>query len=380
MNTLTWLTWLLAALVIGSLTSNPLYLVLIMLVATLVFVIWREETRLARTYQLFFIGGFALWIAYLVFSVITVGGARGGTVLVTLPELQLPVLLGGITIGGKVTAEDLAWGGVRGLRIWTLIIIFGTFNALVNHYRLLRLAPRSLFHAGLAVTIATTFVPQVIRAISDITESQRLRGHRLGGPKSYVALVAPLLAGSLERSIELAEALDARGYGRTRAANGIPIQQQIGILAGVMVVGGGLFVWLYYGAEFLGGGVLLVGITLLAFTLHALGRLVPRTIYRRERWRQRDTISTTSVVIGAGGWIALWLLQAGGLAYNPYPVIAWPPFDPLAGVLLLTLAAPTLLHQATPELRPPPARHIRPQRARSAQATLVQEEETLARL
>lgn len=345
MNTLTWLAWLAAALVVTGLANNPFYLLLALLAATLVFLACHADTPLARAYRLFFLIGLALWLGYIVFSVVTVGGARGRTALLTLPSLTLPPLLGGITLGGPATAEDLAWGAVRGLRVWTLMVIFGAFNALVDHYRLLRLAPRSLFHAGLAVTIAVTFVPQTLRAIAEIAESQRVRGHRFRGPRSFMPLVSPLLASSLEKSIQLAEALDARGYGRTSAVDLLFSLRQLGTIAGLLLLGAGLFAWLYYGAAAGPAALALMGIggLALALSLRALGRLVPRTAYRRERWRRRDSIVLAAALGCAVGWVALRLAGGSGLIYNPYPLVTLPAFDPLAGLLVVLLAVPALM-------------------------------------
>jgi energy-coupling factor transport system permease protein len=279
------------------------------------------------------------------FSVVTVGGGRGQTALLALPSYTLPALLGGVTLGGAVTAEDLAWGAVRGLRIWTLLVIFGAFNALINHYRLLRLAPRSLFHVGLVVTIALTFVPQVIRALSEIRDAQRLRGHRFRGPRTYLPLVAPLLAGSLEKSIQLAEALDARGYGRTSASDAVRGLAQVWVIVGILLLGAGLFSWLYYGAATALPALLLIGSggVLLTLAFRAFGRLVSRTIYRRERWRRRDSVVVVTVCGCVLGLVALRMTDVA-LNYNPYPVISAPPFNPLTGALLLLLGIPALLN------------------------------------
>jgi energy-coupling factor transport system permease protein len=362
MNTLTWLAWLGAALIVTGLGNNPLYMLLALLAATLVFLACQQETPLARAYRFFFLAGLLLWLGTMVFSVITVGGARGKTVLATLPAYTFPALLGGVTVGGPIAAEDLAWGAARGLRLWALLAIFGAFNALVDHYRLLRLTPRSLFHAGLAVTIGVSFVPGTVRAAGEIIEAQRVRGHRFGGPRAYLALIGPLLASSLERSIQLAEALDARGYGRTcpdgRARGG----RQAALLAGLLLLGGGVFGWLYYGviwALALAGA----GAAALGWGMWRLGRLVPRTIYRRERWRRRDTFVALAAGACAAGWIALWASGAGGLLYNPYPRITPPPFDPLAGALAALLAVPALAgglttdHEGRTHARPQSGAH-----------------------
>lgn len=349
MNTFSWLVWLAAALVVLSLTNNPLYLLVMLLVVTLVFVACRDARPLAQAYRLFFVAGFALWLGYVLFSVVTVGGGRGSTVLVTLPRLTLPPLLGGITFGGPVAAEDLAWGATRGLRLWALVALFGAFNALVDHYRLLRMTPRSLFHAGLVVTIALTFVPQLVRSLLDIREAQHLRGHRFRGLRSYVALVSPLLASSLERSIQLAEALDARGYGRTQAGTYAIARYQLTVIGGILLLGAGVFAWLYYGRPTLVPSALLgaTGAALFAVAARGLGRLVPRTTYRRERWRRRDTLANLAAAACALGWAALRAWDSG-LVYTPYPILSAPPFSLLAGAALLLLLAPALAGAPAP--------------------------------
>ncbi|MFN8503887.1 energy-coupling factor transporter transmembrane component T [Kouleothrix sp.] len=365
MNTRTWLAWLLAALLVAGLTTNPLYLLLVLLSATLVFLACRTNTPLARAYRLFFLAGLVLWIGYVVFAVVTVGGTRGATVLLRLPKLTLPALLGGVTLGGPISAEDLAWGALRGLRLWALLTIFGTFNALINHYRLLRLAPRSFFHAGLVATIAVAFVPQILRSSQTIVESQRIRGHRFRGARSYLPLVAPLLASSLETSIELAEALDARGYGRTRVADLRLGRQQLLVLGGLLLLGAGLFGWLYYGAPAAAPALALIGAGGLALllALRALGRLIPRTTYRRERWRRHDSLAVAAAAVCAASWLGLWLAGAAGMQYNPYPLLRPPAFHPLAGIAAALLAAPALFAPARQRILTRRKRTARPHAA-----------------
>ncbi len=358
MHTLTWLIWLAAAGATIALAPNPLYLCLVFLAATQVFLAWRSDSPLARSFALFVRAGAFVCLGYVVFGLLTVGGAQGDTVLLTLPALRLPPWLGGIVLGGPVTAEALAWGLTRGLSIWALMVVFGAFNALVDHHRLLRLAPRALFHAGLAVTIAVSFVPSLLRAIGEIGQAQRARGHRFGGPRSWPPLVSPLLAGSLERSVQLAEALDARGYGRSSPDNRAVSLRQGGLLGGVLLLGAGVFGWLYYGpgptpAAMASGGALALGLS-----LRALGRAVTRSAYRTERWRRRDSCSVAAALVCVAAIVALRLAGQGDLVYYPFPTLRAPGFDLRAGLAMLLLAAPALFARRDP---PPRA----PRRARS---------------
>jgi energy-coupling factor transport system permease protein len=352
MHTLTWLIWLGAALAATMLAPSPLYYCLVFLAATQVFLSWRRDSPLARSFGLFVRVGAYVCAGYILFSVITVGGARGQTVLLRLPALTLPGWLGGVVLGGPITAETLAWGASRGLGLWTLMVVFGAFNALVDHHRLLRLAPRSLFHAGLAVTIAIGFVPGLLRAIAEIGQAQRARGHRFGGPRSWPPLVAPLLAGSLEKSIQLAEALDARGYGRAAAPAGL--WRQIALIGSVPLLGAGAFIWLYYGLDAALPALALgaAGVLGAAAALRGLGAYAPRSVYRRERWRRRDTLATMACAAALLGLAALRLAGYGDLVYYPFPHIAAPGFNLLAGLAVMLLAAPALAGGREPPPRP----------------------------
>ncbi|PMP84018.1 MAG: energy-coupling factor transporter transmembrane protein EcfT [Chloroflexus aggregans] len=342
MHTRTWLVWLAATTAIAILAPHPLYHLLIMLAVSYVFVARRDDRPLARSFPLFARAGAVIWLSYIVFAVITVGGPRGATVLFNAPTYQLPVWLGGIVLGGPITAEALARGATRGLSLWTLLLIFGTFNALVDHHRLLRLVPRSLFHAGLAVTIAIAFAPGLVRSGQEIIAAQRARGHRFGSIRSWWALVGPLLAGSLERALQLAEALEARGYGRTltKPSTG----RMIGLLLGLSILATTLISWLWAGPTVLPimaplGGI---GLALVWWSSHQLSRTVSRTTYRRERWHHHDTITCLTAVSAAIVIATLRLLEPTALVYYPFPQIIPPTFDLRIGATILALAVPAI--------------------------------------
>jgi energy-coupling factor transport system permease protein len=60
------------------------------------------------------------------------------------------------------------------------------------------------------VALATRLVPTLERDARDMQLALRGRGVKA----NPVRLMSPLLAGSLERGLNLAEAMEARGYGR----------------------------------------------------------------------------------------------------------------------------------------------------------------------
>jgi energy-coupling factor transport system permease protein len=114
-----------------------------------------------------------------------------------------------------VTTEELREAAQNGLRLATLGLAFSAYALLVDHDRLVAavgFAPRS----ALAVALATRLVPSLERDAAGLAEAVRGRGVPLRGARGYARLLSPLVAGSLERATNLAEAMEARGFGRGR--------------------------------------------------------------------------------------------------------------------------------------------------------------------
>jgi energy-coupling factor transport system permease protein len=112
-----------------------------------------------------------------------------------------------------VTVEELEIAALNGLRLTAAALAFSAYALLVDHDRLVaaaRFAPRS----ALAVALATRLVPSLERDAAGLREAVRGRGVPVAGVRGHAALLSPLVAGSLERAANLAEAMEARGYGR----------------------------------------------------------------------------------------------------------------------------------------------------------------------
>jgi energy-coupling factor transport system permease protein len=112
-----------------------------------------------------------------------------------------------------VTLEELELGLLYALRLVGAALAFGVYALLVDHDRLLAslgFARRSSF----AAVLATRLVPTLERDAAGLAETVRGRGIELSGLASKATLVSPLVAGSLERALNLAESMEARGFGR----------------------------------------------------------------------------------------------------------------------------------------------------------------------
>jgi energy-coupling factor transporter transmembrane protein EcfT len=117
-----------------------------------------------------------------------------------------------------VTREELRIGLFQGLRLTAVALAFAAYALLLDHDRLVQAAGFAR-RSVLAVALATRLVPTLERDASGLSEALRGRGVEVTGVRGRATLLAPLLAGSLERALNLAEAMEARGYGgatRTR--------------------------------------------------------------------------------------------------------------------------------------------------------------------
>jgi len=342
-NTATWLLWVLAAVLPALLTRNPLYLVIVLLVCVVV----RASATGAETSAVGFRLSVKLGLAVMTLTTLFNGLTLhyGETPLVTLPG-RIPVF------GGPITLEAMVFGAISGLAIVTLFAVFAVFNTFVNHSELLKMTPAFLFQAGLAASIAITFVPQTLTSLREIREAQMIRGHRFRGLRDLLPLFVPLVASGLERSIQLAEAMESRGFGRTLQDDGENPRRsalyRLSLAGALLTLLTGLFIR-YFGPTTWdrlpgGAGSLLILLSTLAIVtlLWRASRRVKRSRYRKERWRGHDVVVTAASLIVVGLFLWLNFTHSEVLLYHPYPKVTMPSFDPLIGLGLLLLGLPAV--------------------------------------
>ena len=134
-----------------------------------------------------------------------------------------------------VTREELGNGLYQGLRLLAVGLAFAVYALRVDHDRLLSGAGWAR-RSTVAVALATRLLPLLERDARDLRVA--LRGRRVElGP---IRLLSPLLAGSLERGLNVAEAMEARGYGRpgrTRAPRpGWTLVDRVAVVLSVALV------------------------------------------------------------------------------------------------------------------------------------------------
>jgi len=329
-----WATWVLTALVVASSTRNPLYVVLVLLSTMVVGGSCASDANQGRQAVIAPVRFAAVALPFAaVFNAAT--AHIGEVVFFRLPS-HWPL------IGGPWTGEAMLFGVVNGLVLTTIYSAFSAFNRAISVRDLIRLTPQAFHEAGVVLCVALTFVPQMTRNLRRIREAQAVRGHRVRGWRDWLPIVVPLLVGSMEQALSLAEAMVARGYGAVSERRQ-SIRTQVTLVIGLITL---LIGWSAYSLRaasptwrWLAVVSLAVGGGVIAGVVIALGQEASSTVYRPRPWIMADTM-------GMVGCVAVWgvvLLGRGALYYTPYPHLSWPSFHPLVGVGLLGLLMPAIL-------------------------------------
>jgi energy-coupling factor transport system permease protein len=129
---------------------------------------------------------------------------RGDTVIAH--GLWLPLL--GTT---DVSAEALAEGAILALRIVVVLMAFAVHSSSVDPDRVLRMLRPLARRSALTATLIARLVPLAAADYVRLGEASALRGPD-AAPVGRAALARRLLAGSLDRAVDVAATLELRGY------------------------------------------------------------------------------------------------------------------------------------------------------------------------
>ena len=137
--------------------------------------------------------------------------------LVVRDGLTVIARLGDLPVLGQtdITLEATVAGAVLGLRAIALIMVGVLYTAAIDPDEVLRLFRRFSFHSALTATLATRMVPVLARDARRLADAQRCRP---GRPPTRVQLMRAATAGLLDRALDVAAALEVRGYGAARRA------------------------------------------------------------------------------------------------------------------------------------------------------------------
>lgn len=350
-----WWLWALCLATAAGRTDNPVLLILIALVVWFVIAVKRTDAPWARAYGLFVRIALVVLALRVVLQAILSTNTQGAHVLVVLPEIPLPDWVVGIKLGGVITWEAVLTSLYSGGQLAVMLICFGAANALASPRRLLRLLPTALYEVQVAMVVALTFAPQLVDDARRVRNARRLRGRTVRIRDIFRTTAMPVLESALDRSIDLAASMDARGFGRNRhlsrgrrrLTSGLSLAGAMGLLIGT------------YGLVSASIAppvaiVVAVGGSTLAVAALVLGRSRSgRSRYRPDPWALPEWLVAASGAVTAGVFVGLGmaatngpttpLLQAAASGLTMPTAIAVPPLPLIPLVAVLVAALPALV-------------------------------------
>lgn len=197
-------TALLAAVAIAAFLVDRIWVLAAMMIVLILICLQAPAGRR----WLYISGALVSALGVIVISPLT-WSSGGGTLLWEGPTLPV---IGPVDL----STDEIGIAVVNGLRLAVVALAFSAYTLLVDHDRLVAAAGFAR-RSALAVALATRLIPTLERDAAGLSESVRGRGVELRGARGYATLLSPLAAGSLERAGGLAEAMEARGFGRSGA-------------------------------------------------------------------------------------------------------------------------------------------------------------------
>ena len=252
-------------------------------------------------------------------------------------------------IGGSITWNAVVYGLLSGLTIVALVAAGTTVAAAIDWSELMRLVPSRAANIAVAGSVAWAFLPQLSVSWREIREAQAARGHRWRGVRDVVPLVVPLMAGGLDRSISMAEALESRGFGVSMSGRRSSPLQAVAI--GGALTAGTIGLYLFAVGQSLPAAVVVGGAALLGLAgmKGGSGSTAHKTThYRTTRWSWADWIVATGAVASLVAVAATLQLQPAALRYEPYPSMDWPVTSPWLALALALLMLPAVIASASP--------------------------------
>ena len=208
-NPLGKLAWTGSIMVVALIVDSPLLLTVVFMSTipvVLVAQVGREWASFMR---------FALYLCVAIIVINALVSYHGAHVLIEAP-FRIPVM--GTPV---ITLEAIVYGAAMCLRLLAIVSAFAilTFTVHPDDMMLAMIGLRLPYRSVLVASLSSRFMPTLIDDAERITDVQRCRGLELDRGrlaqrvKGRMAVLIPLLSNSLDRTVQVAEAMESRAFG-----------------------------------------------------------------------------------------------------------------------------------------------------------------------
>jgi len=209
LNPFSKIAWVVSVFVAALVLDNPLFM-LILFLSTLPFVaaakVWREWASFMKH---------ALYICLAIIVINALVSYNGSHVLAEAP-FSLPVM--GTP---RITVEAIVYGVGMAIRLLAIISAFAVLTLTVNPDDLMlsMIKMKLPYKSVLVMALSTRFVPTLLGDAERISDVQRSRGLELdrgrlpGRVRRSMHVMIPLLSNSLDRTVQISEAMESRAFG-----------------------------------------------------------------------------------------------------------------------------------------------------------------------
>ncbi len=209
LNPVTKLVWACGLVVLSLIFDHPLHILVLLIAIALIIGlagVWQQWRSVLK---------WSLWLGASVIVINALVSYHGAHILLTAP-FQLPVL--GIPV---ITLEAIAFGSAMALKLLVIISAFAFINLTLHPDDIMTvlLKMKLPYKSVLVTSLSARFIPCLIEDAERISDSYMTRGVQMdtgnwfGKLRSRAGIIIPLLANSLDRAVQVAEAMEARAFG-----------------------------------------------------------------------------------------------------------------------------------------------------------------------
>ena len=259
----------------------------------------RDESPWSRSISFYLQLGGIVVLLRLLFRIVFNLADASTDVAITLPSLSIDLGFGNsIHLLGEVSTLSIHAALVDGFRLAAIILSIGMANSLANPRKLLRATPGALYEVATAISIAINLAPQLITSLKLVRRARGLRGHSKG-IKTLTGIVIPVLEDTIDKSMQLAASMSARGFGRKTNRNSTQLfLARIATALTLILLTVGVAMLLFSPAQqFVDLMVIIAGFVSAGVTLRLSSTRTTRTKYVVQRWRLGDAIVIASSTI-----------------------------------------------------------------------------------